>query len=64
LGENSLWLGDIQKNMTEPLYVDAVHYSGDMCKVVARKLGTVLMERGLVPSAAAYPGVVTCLRTQ
>jgi hypothetical protein len=64
LGENSLWLGDIQKNMTEPLYVDAVHYSGDMCKMVARKIGTVLMERELVPSAAAYPGVVTCLRTQ
>lgn len=35
---NELWLADLQENATEPLYIDAVHYSPKMCEKIAAEL--------------------------
>ena len=52
LGENFIWLGDIQKDIKQPLYVDAVHYSGAMSKMIATNIGHALVERKLLPKHA------------
>jgi hypothetical protein len=69
LGPNFIWAADIQENLKRPLYVDAVHYSGDMCKTLAkyvlktmsvRKLDTKLIARtptrkaGIVSKVSNY----------
>jgi len=36
LGDNFLWLADIQEQTTEPLYVDTMHYTGTMSKTLAK----------------------------
>jgi hypothetical protein len=36
LGDNFLWLADIQEQTIEPLYVDTMHYTGTMSKALAK----------------------------
>lgn len=38
LGNNFLYLGGIQEDEKKPLYVDAVHYSGDFSKKIAQRI--------------------------
>ena len=45
LGENFLWAADMQEGVTEPLYVDTMHYSGRMSKMIAKFLYDALMQR-------------------
>jgi hypothetical protein len=39
-----LWLADIQKDIKAPLYVDHVHYSGEMCNLIASKISDYLIQ--------------------
>ncbi|MBI3591345.1 MAG: SGNH/GDSL hydrolase family protein [Candidatus Melainabacteria bacterium] len=38
LGNNFLWLADMQKNLKQPLYVDIDHYSGEMSEKIAKRI--------------------------
>ena len=42
---NELWLADMQENASEPLYVDAVHYSPKMCSLIANEIAPMVQER-------------------
>jgi hypothetical protein len=48
LGDNFIWCADIQRNLRKPLYVDAVHYSGEMCALIARDIFNKLRQKGLL----------------
>ena len=45
LGNNFLWLADIQENMKKSLYVDKFHYSSEMSKIIANKIYVFLMDQ-------------------
>jgi len=47
LGPHFVWSADIQENLKKPLYVDAVHYSSEMSKLLAEHILAEIMERGL-----------------
>lgn len=47
-GANFLWLADMQENLKEPLYADALHYSAKMSKLIADHISTALVERNLL----------------
>jgi hypothetical protein len=49
LGSNFIWAADMQENMKKPLYVDAVHYSGEMSMILAKYILAAISEQGLVP---------------
>lgn len=48
MGDNFVWLADMQESLKEPLYVDAFHYSAKMCKRIAERIGTAMIERGIL----------------
>ena len=37
-GRNFLWLGDMQENLSKFLYVDSIHYSPEMSKLIAEAI--------------------------
>ena len=45
-----LWLADIQEDLRESLYVDQVHYTGAMSRLIAERTRELLSERGLLRS--------------
>jgi lysophospholipase L1-like esterase len=47
LGPNFIWAADLQQNLKKPLYVDAVHYSGEMTNMIAKYILDAIKERGL-----------------
>ena len=49
LGNNFIWLADMQENLDKPLYVDAVHYSAEMNKLIAERISSVLSEKKILP---------------
>ena len=49
LGRDVLWLGDIQRNRAENLYVDAVHYTNRFSSDIAERINRFLMEERLLP---------------
>ncbi|MGC8657787.1 MAG: hypothetical protein ACP5U1_01810 [Desulfomonilaceae bacterium] len=49
LGNNFLWLADMQKDLKQPLYVDAVHYSSEMNSMIARQISKALIQKGMIP---------------
>ena len=55
LGTNFLWLGDLQKNVKRPLYVDRLHYTAEFSAAIADRVGTALerqvQERSALPVA-------------
>jgi hypothetical protein len=51
LGNNFLWAADIQEQAVEPLYVDNVHYSGKMSKMIAQYIFDKMVERKLLAPA-------------
>ncbi len=51
LGQNFIWLADIQRDLKKPLYVDAVHYSGEMCHLIARSIFSDLRQKGILAGA-------------
>ena len=52
-GNNFIWAADIQKDLKEPLYVDAIHYSGKLARMIAAHIVHVSLCRGLMPSLRA-----------
>lgn len=48
LGESFLWGAEIQRGLTESLYVDAFHYSPVLCARLAELIGQALRERGML----------------
>ena len=55
-GPNFLWCADIQEGLTEPLYVDDVHYSAAMSHRLAEHIAGLLAERDLLPTATVTRG--------
>jgi hypothetical protein len=47
LGEEFLWLADMQEDLAEPLYVDQVHYTGAMNRRIAEAIVTHIVTRVL-----------------
>lgn len=45
---NFLWLADIQRDLKEPLYVDAVHYSAKMSELIASRIADRIISLGLL----------------
>lgn len=43
-----LWCADMQEDLHEPLYVDAIHYSPKMSERFASRIATLLVERRVV----------------
>lgn len=52
-GPDFLWCADIQERITEPLYVDYIHYTAAMSRRLAEYIGGLLTQRKLLPSEAA-----------
>jgi lysophospholipase L1-like esterase len=48
LGDNFLWCADMQEHLQEPLYVDSVHYSAKMSKMLATTIANFLLERDMI----------------
>ncbi|MEJ2718625.1 MAG: SGNH/GDSL hydrolase family protein [Deltaproteobacteria bacterium] len=46
IGENFLWLADIQENLEKPLYVSPFHYSAEMCEIIARHICSAIIDAG------------------
>jgi hypothetical protein len=55
-GPNFLWCADIQEGLTEPLYVDDVHYTAAMSHRLAEHIAGLLAERDLLPTATVTRG--------
>lgn len=47
-GNNFLYLADIQENIKKPLYVDAVHYSGEMSKIIAEQIQNFVIQKKII----------------
>jgi hypothetical protein len=63
LGQNVLWLADIQENKRENLYVDAVHYTAAFSRDIAGEICSVLSEypAGQTTTASsAIAGTAAC----
>jgi hypothetical protein len=50
-GKNFLWCADMQESLAEPLYVDKVHYTARMGRLVASTIGDQLVGRSLLSRA-------------
>lgn len=50
-GNNFLWCADIQQEIQEPLYVDRVHYTSKMSRMIASCIVDRLVERKILPSS-------------
>ncbi len=59
LGENFLWCADIQEGLSEPLYVDLVHYSAKFSQSVASCIAKQMIDRGLIVQSGNRLTVVT-----
>ena len=46
--EKILWLGDLQRNKKEPLYVDEWHYTAAFSREIAEQIAQALVSRNLV----------------
>jgi len=53
-GANFIWCADLQEGLKEPLYVDKVHYTARMSRLLASTIGAELVERGLVLGHAVH----------
>ena len=51
LGENFLWLADMQIGLEQPLYVDQAHYSGPMSRRIAARISSWLLEQGALDTS-------------
>jgi lysophospholipase L1-like esterase len=50
LGKSFVWAADIQKDLAEPLYIDAFHYTAPMSRRLAEFINAAVRDRGLVKS--------------
>ena len=47
MGADFIWAADLQQNLRHPLYVDAVHYSGEMTSIIAKYILDTIKDRSL-----------------
>ncbi len=47
-GNDFLWCADIQKGICEPLYVDRIHYTAKMTKLLSEAIAKMMFERNLI----------------
>ena len=47
LGSDFVWAANIQEQSHVPLYVDAFHYSGEFCKMIAQFIASEMLRRDL-----------------
>ena len=47
LGNNYLWAADIQEHSQELFYIDIVHYSAEMSKMLSEYVGYHLLDRNI-----------------
>lgn len=55
LGDNFVYLADIQENETRSLYVDTVHYTTPFHRVIARLIADAIFDRGFIPGKKRQP---------
>ena len=55
-GRDLLWAADMQDRVSEPLYVDEIHYTAAMCGRVGEEVGRAILERGLLRGLSPGPG--------
>jgi hypothetical protein len=53
LGNNFLWCADIQEGIEAPLYVDMVHYSPMLSRLLAERITVLMVERRLLSNDRA-----------
>ncbi len=53
-GTDFIWCADMQAGLREPLYVDKVHYTARMSRLLASTIGDELLDRGLLSSHAVH----------
>jgi lysophospholipase L1-like esterase len=53
LGKNLLFLGDIHKDIKQPIFVDGSHYSAQFCKMIAFRISREMIARGQLLGAPA-----------
>jgi hypothetical protein len=54
-GTSFLWLADIQADLKEPLYIDAVHYTAKFSELIAAKIATFVLKESDNPQACIEP---------
>ena len=52
LGSDFLWQADLQQGVCQPLYVDQIHYTAAMSRLIGGEIGRALIERGRLGEAA------------
>lgn len=50
LGVGFFWAADIEENAVEPLYVDSLHYSGKMSRILAKHIFDMMKAKSLLPT--------------
>jgi hypothetical protein len=55
LGEDFLWLGDMQAARKEPLYLDTVHYTADFSRDIANEIADFVVRRAHRTGAGTTP---------
>ncbi len=48
-GNDFIWLADMQENLKEPLYIDALHYSAKMSRLIADQIAIALSHKKILP---------------
>lgn len=49
LGQNFIWLADMNRSADRPLYVSAFHYGPELSRLLAQSIADALIDRNLVP---------------
>lgn len=62
IGNNFIWLADAQRDIKEPVYVSAFHYSPKMSKAVAGMISEALLDRNLIPSHSNIAARIVSMR--
>ncbi len=47
-GDNFLWLADVQEGLNKSLYVDAIHYTPYLCRLIAHRIADKLEEQKMI----------------
>lgn len=59
LGQNFIWLADMNREADRPLYVSAFHYGPELSRLVADSIADTMIDRNLIPgNSAINQGIV------
>ena len=54
-GDNFLYLADIQVGLNKSLYVDAIHYTPYLCRIIAQRIADKLEELKIIKEVGQNP---------